>query len=73
MTAVTASCQHFGARHARHWVEVERRHFAEDPSRLFADLLVRQLTEGDQILSGSAGTVGADQTVTDRDRPSPMC
>ncbi|MFI1163946.1 uridine kinase [Streptomyces sp. NPDC020801] len=54
------------------WVEGERRHFTEDPSRPFADLLVRQLPEGYEVLSGPAGTVGPDQNVTQRDDPSPM-
>ncbi|WNM33914.1 hypothetical protein RKE30_27855 [Streptomyces sp. Li-HN-5-11] len=55
------------------WVEAERRHFAEDPSRPFADLLVRQLAEGYEVLSGPAATAGADQIVTHRDDPSRMC
>jgi uridine kinase len=54
------------------WVEAERRHFAEDPSRPFADLLVRQLTEGYELLPGPGATAGADQIVTHRDGPSRM-
>nr|WP_225076306.1 hypothetical protein [Streptomyces sp. CoT10] len=55
------------------WVEAERRHFAEDPSRPFADLLVRQLPEGYAVLPGPAGAVGPDQFVTHGDGPSAMC
>ncbi|MET8247936.1 hypothetical protein ABZV31_28170 [Streptomyces sp. NPDC005202] len=55
------------------WVEAERRHFAEDPSRPFADLLVRQLSEGYELLQGPTGTVGPDQSVTHGDGPSAMC
>jgi uridine kinase len=55
------------------WVEAERRHFAEDPSRPFADLLVRQLAQGYEVLPGPAGTAGPDQFVTHRDEPSAVC
>nr|WP_264935675.1 hypothetical protein [Streptomyces sp. A012304] len=34
------------------WVPAELRHFTDDPSRPHADLLVRQLTEGYEILPG---------------------
>ncbi|MFE4413804.1 uridine kinase [Streptomyces sp. NPDC056821] len=55
------------------WVEAERRHFAEDPSRPFADLLVRQLPEGYAVLPGPAGAVGPDQFVTHGDGSSAVC
>lgn len=55
------------------WVVAEQRHFAEDPSRPFAHLLVRQCHEGYEISSGSAGTAGPDQIVTHGDDPTPMC
>ncbi|MEU3348474.1 hypothetical protein ABZ723_26460 [Streptomyces sp. NPDC006700] len=55
------------------WVGAERRHFAEDPSRPFSDLLVRQLPEGYSVLPGPAGVVGPDQFVTDGDGSSAMC
>jgi hypothetical protein len=42
------------------WVAAERKHFAEDPSRPFADLLVRQGKKGYEVLPGPAGTVGPD-------------
>lgn len=57
----------------RGWVEAELKHFTDDPSRPFADLLVRQCGEGYEVLPGPGGTIGPDQTVTDRDDPSAMC
>ncbi|MFI1444419.1 uridine kinase [Streptomyces fructofermentans] len=38
------------------WVRAERQHFAEDPTKPFADLLVRQLPEGYEVLPGPAVT-----------------
>lgn len=55
------------------WVAAERRHFVEDPSRPFADLLVRQCSEGYEVFSGPAGTPGPDQLITHRDGPSAVC
>lgn len=55
------------------WVGAERRHFAADPSRPFADLLVRQRDQGYEVLPGPAGTVGSDQDLTHRDGPSAVC
>ncbi|MBY8342161.1 hypothetical protein JYK17_19185 [Streptomyces sp. KC 17012] len=55
------------------WVLAERRHFAEDPSRPFADLLVRQLEEGYEVLPGPATTVGPDQPFTHGDGPTAVC
>lgn len=40
------------------WVPAEVRHFAEDPSRPYAAWLVRQLTEGYEVLPGPMGTPG---------------
>ncbi|MFD0313689.1 uridine kinase family protein [Streptomyces flavalbus] len=37
------------------WVRAERRHFADDPSRPFADVLVRQKNQGYEVLPGPAG------------------
>ncbi|PWI19820.1 hypothetical protein DI272_40895 [Streptomyces sp. Act143] len=51
------------------WVRAERAHFADDPSRPFADLLVRQREEGYEMLPGPAGTVGPDQVITQGDGP----
>ncbi|MFJ5778018.1 uridine kinase [Streptomyces sp. NPDC093094] len=36
------------------WVRAELRHFAEDPSRPYAHLLVRQVPEGYEVLPGPA-------------------
>ncbi|MFJ3511619.1 uridine kinase family protein [Streptomyces luteogriseus] len=55
------------------WVPAERRHFADDPSRPFADLLVRQRHEGYEVLAGPAGTVGPDQPLTQGDEPPAVC
>lgn len=55
------------------WVGAEQRHFAEDPSRPFADLLVRQCREGYETAKGPAATVGPDQNVTHGDGPAAMC
>ncbi|MFE9441767.1 uridine kinase [Streptomyces sp. NPDC006602] len=46
------------------WVGAEQRHFAEDPSRPFANLLVRQRPEGYEVFPGPAGDIGSDQSVT---------
>lgn len=55
------------------WVEAERRHFADDPSRPHADLLVLQLQKGYEVLPGPAATHGSAPDVTHGDGPSAMC
>ncbi|MET9817031.1 MULTISPECIES: hypothetical protein [unclassified Streptomyces] len=55
------------------WVPAERRHFADDPSRPFADLLVRQREKGYEVLPGPAGSVGPDQPLTEGDGPPAVC
>lgn len=55
------------------WVEAELRHFAEDPSRPFADLLVRQSARGYEVFPGPVGSVGPDQFVTHRSGSSAVC
>ena len=55
------------------WVSAERLHFAEDPSRPFADLLVRQSSEGYEVLPGPAGSLGPDLDITHGDGPSAVC
>jgi uridine kinase len=55
------------------WVEAEREHFAEDPSRPYADLLVRQLVKGYEVLPGPSGTVGPDHEITHGDEPPAVC
>ncbi|MFB6850393.1 uridine kinase [Streptomyces sp. NPDC056373] len=55
------------------WVPAERRHFADDPSRPFADLLVRQREKGYEVLAGPADAVGPDQPLTHGDGPPAVC
>ncbi|MGW1067758.1 uridine kinase family protein [Streptomyces aureus] len=55
------------------WVQAELRHFAEDPTRPFADHVVRQCPEGYEVLPGPSGTPGPDQFVTHREGPSAAC
>jgi hypothetical protein len=52
------------------WVEAERRHFADDPSRPFADALVRERTKGYEVLPGPSATPGPDQFLTYSHDPS---
>ncbi|MEV5320799.1 hypothetical protein AB0K92_24665 [Streptomyces sp. NPDC052687] len=54
------------------WVQAERRHFADDPSRPYADLLVRQVTAGYEVLPGPVRRPGGDQHVTLSDGSSSM-
>jgi uridine kinase len=49
------------------WVAAERRHFAEDPSRPFADALVRESPQGYEVLRGPGGTTRPDRTITESD------
>ncbi|MDN3295765.1 hypothetical protein QWM81_17245 [Streptomyces ficellus] len=53
------------------WTVAETRHFAADPSRPFADVLVRECTVGYQWLAGPAATAGTNHFITDRDRSGP--
>ncbi|MFD9250055.1 uridine kinase family protein [Streptomyces bottropensis] len=55
------------------WVRAERRHFAEDPSRPFADLLIRPGDKGYEVLTGPATTPGTRPSLTQGDGPSAMC
>ncbi|WP_309094835.1 hypothetical protein [Streptomyces sp.] len=55
------------------WVPAERRHFAEDPSRPFADALVRQVGEGYEVLTGPAGSPAPDPPLTHGDEPPAVC
>lgn len=55
------------------WVRAERRHFAEDPSRPFADLLIRPGIRGYEVLTGPATTPGSGPHLTQGDDPSAMC
>lgn len=49
------------------WTVAETRHFAGDPSRPFADTLVRERPEGYEWLPGPGVTAGPDQILTHRD------
>ncbi|MGW0704806.1 uridine kinase family protein [Streptomyces sp. NPDC002643] len=55
------------------WVPAERRHFADDPSRPFSDLLIRQGRTGYEVLAGPAMTPGSGPGFTQGDGPSAMC
>ncbi|WAX81098.1 hypothetical protein [Streptomyces sp. KMM 9044] len=55
------------------WVGAEQRHFADDPSRPFADLLVRERGKGYEVLPGPAGTVAPNAPLTHGDGPSAVC
>ncbi|CAL9638945.1 hypothetical protein SUDANB151_06286 [Streptomyces sp. enrichment culture] len=55
------------------WIPAERRHFAEDPSRPFAHLLVRQREQGYEVLPGPAVTATGAHFLTQSDGPSAMC
>ncbi|MGW5617506.1 uridine kinase family protein [Streptomyces sp. NPDC003877] len=55
------------------WVPAERRHFAEDPSRPFADVLVRQGEMGYEVLPGPAVKPGPDRSLTQGDGPPAVC
>ncbi|WP_328876478.1 hypothetical protein OHT76_07615 [Streptomyces sp. NBC_00287] len=54
------------------WVGAEQKHFAVDPSRPFADVLVRQCAKGYELRPGPAGTVEMDQLITLSEGPSAM-
>ncbi|MFD8395197.1 uridine kinase [Streptomyces sp. NPDC059680] len=54
------------------WVEAEHAHFAADPSRPHADLLVLQTPKGYEMLPGPGSTCGPDQGVTQSDGPSAL-
>lgn len=49
------------------WERAELAHFADDPSRPFADTLVRQSSTGYEWTSGAAATAGSATSVTEGD------
>ncbi|MCY0929829.1 hypothetical protein OTB20_27290 [Streptomyces sp. H27-H1] len=51
------------------WERAELAHFADDPSRPFADTLVRQSSTGYEWTSGAAATAGSATSVTEGDGP----
>ncbi|MEU7577847.1 AAA family ATPase [Streptomyces sp. NPDC041068] len=52
------------------WEPAELRHFADDPSRPFAQLLVRQCPEGYEVLRGPGEASAETQVVTQGEGPS---
>ncbi|RDD88978.1 hypothetical protein DVZ84_13280 [Streptomyces parvulus] len=55
------------------WIPAERRHLADDPSRPFAHLLVRQREAGYEVLPGPEGNPCEPRFFTQGDGPSAMC
>ncbi|MFH9014556.1 uridine kinase [Streptomyces sp. NPDC017943] len=55
------------------WVPAEQEHFAQDPSRPFADLLVRGRETGYEVRKGPAARPGPDQFFTEGDGPPAVC
>ncbi|QNE78507.1 hypothetical protein F0344_31340 [Streptomyces finlayi] len=53
------------------WTAAEERHFAEDPSRPYADALIRQLPVGYEWLKGPRPTTGANLFVTESEGLAP--
>ncbi|WNF25956.1 hypothetical protein RI138_03575 [Streptomyces sp. C11-1] len=53
------------------WTSAEERHFTDDPSRPYADALVRQLSEGYAWLEGPGSTAAANHSVTRSSRDAP--
>lgn len=52
------------------WEPAELQHFTEDPSRPFADVVVRQFPEGYELRQGPCGTPAGTQLVTECEGPS---
>ncbi|MGW3091181.1 uridine kinase family protein [Streptomyces sp. NPDC001108] len=50
------------------WTAAEAEHFSADPSRPYADTLVRQLPVGYALLDGPAPAAGMNHSVTERER-----
>ncbi|MFE7468452.1 uridine kinase [Streptomyces sp. NPDC057499] len=49
------------------WTAAEAEHFSADPSRPYADTLVRQLPAGYALLDGPASAAGTNHSVTERE------
>ncbi|MFS0696834.1 uridine kinase [Streptomyces nitrosporeus] len=47
------------------WTVAERRHFAQDPSRPYADAVIRQVPEGYEWLKGAGATAVTSRIVTE--------
>lgn len=54
------------------WVRAETHHFSDDPSRPYAGLLVRQLSEGYEVLPGPLRDPAGHPDVTHREGPPAM-
>ncbi|MBT2367662.1 hypothetical protein J7E88_20720 [Streptomyces sp. ISL-10] len=52
------------------WTAAEMRHFAADPSRPYADILVRECPEGYELSTVATGTAQSDRSITEGDRPT---
>ncbi|WNI25925.1 hypothetical protein [Streptomyces sp. ITFR-16] len=55
------------------WTAAETAHFSADPSRPWADTLVRQLPVGYEWLKGPGTTAGMNHSVTPCDHPASPC
>lgn len=55
------------------WTAAEERHFADDPSRPYADALIRQVPVGYEWLKGPHTTTGANHPVTESEGMAPPC
>ncbi|MFI6209834.1 uridine kinase [Streptomyces sp. NPDC051041] len=55
------------------WVPAERRHFRGDPSRPFADLLVRRDERGYELVRGPRKIIDPNHSLTQGDDSSAMC
>ncbi|MEU2158229.1 hypothetical protein ABZ532_25020 [Streptomyces sp. NPDC019396] len=53
------------------WTAAETRHFADDPSRPFADTVVRECSEGYEWRPGPGMTASTSQFLTESDRLQP--
>jgi hypothetical protein len=53
------------------WTAAETRHFQRDPSRPFADALVREVQEGYMLRKGPAAAARPIGTITQSDQPHP--
>lgn len=53
------------------WTVAEIRHFSEDPSRPYADTLIRECSEGYEWRPGPGTTAGTTRDITERDHLSP--
>ncbi|NEB78556.1 hypothetical protein G3I40_25495 [Streptomyces sp. SID14478] len=55
------------------WIPAEREHFDEDPSRPFAEELVRECPEGYEMREGPGGAAQTRHSVTQGEGPPAVC